>query len=678
MPEFTQDGRPIGVETPLGKDALVLNSFSGEEQMSGLFSFDLDMLSEKDDLDPTNIVGHPVDFWIRDLKGNERWFNGYVNSFSYCGTSDRSSLYRATVVPWLWFLTRGSDCRVFSEKTAEDIVTEVLGDLGFTAFKFSLNRSLETRDYCVQYRETHFDFITRLLREEGIFYYFKHEKGKHELVMADNVGGAALYDADDSEVQLLSSLSAPEITDQLSSWSHNYEYVSGKWAHTDYDFENPSSSMLQQVNGIVKLKDNSKYEFFDHPYVGNVTQVRAGGGKDLVQARMEQEEAAHETVTSSSHCRSFSPGGCFTVSDHHNSAEKGKRWYLTVVQHHANLGGSYVSGAAHEDDIYQNSFKCLPDSVVFRPAGGPMKPRVFGLQSAIVVGPSGEEIYTDKYGRIKVQFRWDRYGQNDEQSSCWVRVATPWAGEQWGMIHIPRIGQEVIVDFLDGDPDRPVCTGSLYNAEQMPPYGLPDCKTQSGIKSRSSKGGSADNFNEIRFEDKKGEEQIYVHAEQNFDCVVENNETRKVGFDDKEDGNQDIEIYNDQNLKVGKAGCKAGSQTVDIYKDRTVTLETGDDTLNIKKGNRKTTIDMGNDELIIKMGNQTTKVNLGKSVTSAMQSIELKCGGSSIKLSPAQIEIKSTMIKINGSAMTEVKGGAMTKVEGGGMLQAKGGLTTIN
>ncbi len=677
MPTYTQEGRPIGVETPLGKDALILTSFSGEEQMSGLFNFELDMISEEGGHDPAAIIGHPVDFWIRDLKGNERWFNGYVNSFSYCGQSDRSHLYKASVVPAMWFLTRGSDCRVFQEKTVEDIVKEVLGDLGISDFKFKLNRSLETRNYCVQYRETHFDFVTRLLREEGIFYYFKHEKGKHELVMADNTGGGALYDCDDAEVQLLSNLSAPEITDQLNSWSHNYEFVSGKWASTDYDFENPSSSMLQQVNGLVKLKDNSKYEFFDYPYVGNVPQLRTGEGKDLVQARMEQEEAAYETLTSSSDCRSFSPGGCFTVSDHHNSAEKGKKWYLTVVQHHANLGGSYVSGASPEDEIYQNSFKCLPNSVVFRPSGGPMKPRVFGLQSAVVVGPSGEEIYTDEYARIKVQFHWDRYGKKDDKSSCWVRVATSWAGEKWGMVHIPRIGQEVIVDFLDGDPDRPVCTGSLYNAEQMPPYGLPDNKTQTGIKSRSSKGGSADNFNEIRFEDKKGKEEIYVHAEKDFNCVIENNETREVGFEDQDKGDQTTKVYNDQNLEVGK-GSGSGSQTIEVEQDRTVTVNKGDDTLEVKMGDVITIVGQGDYKETVKLGNYSNDIKAGKATIKAMQSIELKCGASSIKLEPAKITIKSVQIDIKADAMLQAKGGAMAKVEGGGLLVEKGGMVTIN
>ena len=302
------------------------------------------------------------------------------------------------------------------------------------------------------------------------------------------------------------------------------------------------------------------------------------------------------------------------------------------------------------------------------------------------MGPKGDEIYTDKYGRIKVQFPWDRKGTNDDKSSLWIRVATPWAGKQWGMIHIPRIGQEVIVSFLEGDPDRPIVTGMMYNADNMPPYSLPTNMTQSGIKTHSSMNGSDENFNEIRFEDKKDSEEIYVHAEKDLNCVVENNETRKVGFEDKEDGDQGIEIYNNQNLKVGKAGCKDGSQTVEIFKDRSVTLETGNDTLLIKQGNmsvtmkmgnQTTALDMGNQETKLQLGNQTTKLDLGKSSTEAMQSIELKVGTNSIKVDQTGVTIKGLMVNIEGTAMANLKS-PMTTVKGDGMLTIKGGITMIN
>ncbi len=299
-----------------------------------------------------------------------------------------------------------------------------------------------------------------------------------------------------------------------------------------------------------------------------------------------------------------------------------------------------------------------------------------GLQSAIVVGPSGEEIYTDKYARVKVQFPWDRLGKNDEKSSFWVRVATSWAGTKWGMVSIPRIGQEVIVDFLEGDPDRPVITGMLYNKENMPPYDLPGDMTKSGVKTRSTKSGGDDNFNEVRFEDLKGEEEIYIHAEKDLNCVIENNESRKVGYEDMDKGDQEIDIYNDQNVKVG-VGSSAGSQTVDIFKDRNVTLETGNDSLILKQGNMSVVMKMGNQETKLDMGNQTTKLALGKCSTEAMQAIELKVGANSIKIDQTGVTIKGIMVKVEGSAMTQIKA-PMTQVNGDAMLTVKGGITMIN
>jgi type VI secretion system secreted protein VgrG len=341
----------------------------------------------------------------------------------------------------------------------------------------------------------------------------------------------------------------------------------------------------------------------------------------------------------------------------------------------------------------------MPATATFRPPRLTPKPMIHGMQTALVVGPSGEEIYTDKYGRVKVQFYWDREGKKDDKSSCWIRVGHPWTGKNWGAVHIPRIGQEVLVNHLEGDPDRPLITGMVYNAETMPPYSLPDNKTQSGIKTRSSKDGGSDNFNELRFEDKKGNEEVYFHAEKNFNRVVENNDTLKVGFDKKDDGNQSIEIFNNQdvkigtsqandgsqtvqvfnnqNVKIGTAQAPDGSQTIEIWNNRNKTIKQGNETIVLEMGNRSTEIKMGNDELHLDMGNQTTKLDLGQSQTEAMQSIELKVGQSSIRLDQMGVTIKGMMISIEGQIMTEVKG-MMTQIEGSAQLQAQGAITMIN
>jgi type VI secretion system secreted protein VgrG len=664
VPKYTQANRHIAIETPLGPDKLLLGSFHGEERMSSLFTFTLSLMSEDGGIKAKDIVGKSVDFFVHMPDGKQRWFNGIISRFGYSGKDDRLFIYQATVVPWLWLLTRGSDCRVHEcdeKKDAKDIIDGLLGELGFSDYKWDVKRTLAKRAYCVQYRETHFDFLSRLLEEEGIFYYFKHEKGKHLMVMTDHADG--VYDCPDAEVTLSFNLSQPTGADNLRSWSHEYEFTSGKWSHTDYDFENPTTPLEVNTSSLVSLNGNSKLEFYDFP--GDYADKSLGN--DLVKLRMEAEEAAHDTVTGSSICYTFSPGGRFSLTKHHDKAEAGGKWVITSVEHRVSLGGSYTSGGSGGDVNYANTFQVLPAEVVFRPPRVRQKPRLMGIHSAVVVGPSGDEIYTDKYGRIKVQFPWDRKGKNDDKSSFWIRVATPWAGKQWGMIHIPRIGQEVIVSFLEGDPDRPVVTGMLFNSENMPPYSLPDNMTQSGIKTHSSMKGGDDNFNEIRFEDKKDSEEIYIHAEKDLNCVIENNETRKVGFEDKDAGDQEIEIYNDQKLTVGH-GSKAGSQIVKIFKDRNVELTSGNDALMISQGNMS---------VQLKMGNQTTKLDLGKSATEAMQSIELKVGANSIKIDQTGITLKGIKVNVEGSAMVEVKA-PMTNVKGDAMLTLKGGITMIN
>ena len=698
--KFTQADRPIGVLTPLGTDKLVLTSFRGDERLSGLFNFTLLMLSDEGGIKPLDLVGKRVDFYVRFPDGKERFFNGLVKRFAYAGQDDRAHMYEAEVVPWLWLLTRGSDCRVHvtdKAKNAKDIIDGLLKDLGFADYEWKLKRTPEKRQYCVQYRETHFDFISRLLEEEGIYYYFQHEQGKHKLILTDHING--VYDVKDSEVRLHSNLSEAEISDNLYSWTHEHAFTSGKWAKTDYNFETPKTSLMADTTSLVKLTGNSQLEFYDFP--GNYEQK--GQGTSLVKIRMEEEEAGHNFVAGSSHCRSFSPGGRFKISEHHVKSEIGTKWVLTSVQHTATVGGNYVAGGQHSDRIYENSFHCIPAETVFRPAREHQKPSVQGVHSAVVVGPAGDEIFTDKYGRVKVQFPWDRKGKNDDKSSLWVRVATPWAGQKWGMVHIPRIGQEVVVNFFEGDPDKPVIIGMMYNADNMPPYSLPDHKTQSGIKTHSSQKASDANFNEIRFEDKKDSEEIYVHAEKDLKCVVENNESRKVGYDKKDKGDQEIDIYNDQKLKVG-IGSSAGSHTIDIHKDRTTTLVQGNDSLTLKqgnmsvavkvgnsttvldKGNESTTLkmgnattqlDMGNQTTTLKMGNQTTKLNLGKIVMEAMQSIEFKVGPNSIKIDPSGVTIKGVMVNVEGTAMATVKA-PMTQIKGDGMVMAKGGIVMIN
>jgi type VI secretion system secreted protein VgrG len=634
----TQKNRILSCTTPLGQDVLLLGAFSGTEGISQLFSYELSMISDRQDIAAKEIVGKSVTWRVLVKDTAPRFFNGYVSRFTGSGLGLRQSRsYRARVVPWLWFLTRTANCQIFQKKSAPEIITSVFDDLGFSDYQLELKNNHPKRDYCVQYRESAFNFVSRLMEEEGIFYFFRHEDGKHTLVMADQKTSYKDLPANPIE---------PGAT--VDTFDHQYDYRPGKWTRTDYNFETPATNLLTSTNTLVDLPNITKYEMFDYP--GDY--LVKGDGTAGTKLRMEEEETAFDVATATSACATFTPGGKFTLIEPDVKSEDGKSYVVTSIEHTA-IDVDFQSSDRPSE--YSNVFQCIPAAVTFRPARRTPRPLIVGAQTAVVVGPAGEEIYTDKYGRVKIQFFWDRKGKKDENSSCWVRVAENWAGKNWGIVFNPRIGQEVVVEFLEGDPDRPIITGRVYNADQMPPYDLPANQTQSTIKTRSSKGGSTDNFNELRFEDKKGKEEVYFHAEKDFNRVVENNDT----------------------LKVGSPQADDGSQTIEIYKDRTETVKTGNETVTVEQGNRSVTISMGNESLEIKMGNQTTKIDLGSSSTEAMQSIELKVGQSSVKLDQMGVTIQGMMISIQGQVQTQVKG-TMTQVNGDAMLQMQGGITMIN
>jgi type VI secretion system secreted protein VgrG len=617
---LTQHERLIRLETPLGKDKLLVQSFSGEEEISRLFHFQMDLVSEEAIIAPKSIVGKKVTLSVTQSDGTtERYFNGHVSRFSQLPSGGRYHHYQAEMVPWPWFLTLAADCRIFQKKSIPDIIREIFGDFGFSDFSFETQGQHKARDYCVQYRETAFNFVARLLEEEGIFFFFKHEKTKHTLVMADHKGVHQPCPYQDKvNVELSGGPGFTRQEDLISHWERHYEYRTGKWAQTDYNFETPSTSLLSNVQTIVDLDENKKYEVYDYPG----EYLNKGDGDTLTKLRMEEEEVGYDIASGNSDCRSLASGYKFTLK-RHPQRDQNSTYILTSVVHSAQQGG-FASGDEQEEGQYYNSFRCIPHDVTYRPARRTPKPLVHGTQTAVVVGPSGEEIYSDNYGRVKVQFHWDRLGKKDDRSSCWIRVSQPWAGKNWGAVWLPRIGQEVVVGFLEGDPDWPLIVGRVYNAEQMPPYSLPANQTQSGFKSRSSKGGGSDDFNEIRFEDKKGSEMLTVHAQKDLETMVENDETRQVDH------------------------------------DRTTTIK-NNETKTIKQGNQEVTIEQGNNTLLIKMGNMSTKLNLGKEEREAMQSIELKVGQSSVKLDQMGVTIRGTMINIQATGICTVQG-ALVKI----------------
>lgn len=644
--------------------------FAGEEELGRCFKFELEVLCQKPDLTADKALGTSVSLTMLRPDGSPRYFNGLVSRLVYIGHRGGYHLYQITLRPWLWFLSLTSDCRIFQQMTTEQIVTKVFKEKNqFSDFKAALSGTYRTWEYCCQYRETDLDFVSRLLEQEGIYFYFEHELGKHTLKLVDGPSAHTPIEGE-PKVPYLTGGEAYVGEEHINDWFRAREVRSGAYALRDFDFEKPSAN-LEVRSQLARSHALATKELYDYPgeYV-----VRTDGDK-YARARIDEIQWQYAPVQGQGNVTAFAVGRKFTLRDYPDKAENVE---FTIIRTEIQIDSGETEILSDESqNRFGVRFVAIESKEQFRPRRTTPRPVIAGPQTAIVVGPAGDEIWTDKYGRVKVQFHWDREGKKDENSSCFVRVAQIWAGKNWGGIHIPRIGQEVIVEFLEGDPDRPLITGRVYNAEQMPPYSLPANATQSGIKSRSSKEGTTANFNELRFEDKKDAEEIYFHAEKNFNRVVENNDTLRVGFDKKEQGDQTIEIFNNQTLKVGDAQASDGSQTIEIWKDRTESVKTGNEKVTIEKGNRDVAINLGNDKLTVGTGNLTIKVTSGIVSITAGQKIELKVGASSMVMDMASITLKSPMITVDGQLTTDVKG-LLTTVDGTAVNTIKGGIVLIN
>lgn len=517
MPAVSGAERALGLSTPLGDDALVLTAFSGQEFMSRLFTYRLDMISPKESIAPKDLLGKNVTFSATlGEKGKPRYFNGFLSQLTAGSGETGMRSFTATIVPWLWFLTRKANCRVFQDISVPDILEKLFKEAGFIDwYSPDFHEKHEPRNYCVQYRETDFNFVSRLMEEEGIFYFFKHENGKHKLVASDST--TTYKPCEEYEVEHEQTYGQGGSVGRILAWGHDYFYTSGQRTITEYNFEShppraektPAKMLLANEETVVDLENIKKGELFDYP--GKYEKPEQGGV--IAKQLMQSDEQGFDTVTGASLCKSFALGGTFKIKKHPAADEVGKQYVITTVSHHAQEA-SFGGGG------YSNTFTCMPDNVVYRPARTTPKPAIMGTQTAVVTGPPGEEIHPDKHGRVKVQFFWDREGVRNDKSSCWVRCAQPHSGKNWGVMFIPRIGMEVVVAFQEGDPDRPIILGSVYNADSTPPYTLPEHKTRSTIKTNSSPTGKG--FNEIRFEDKKHQEQIFIHAQKDLDLRVSN------------------------------------------------------------------------------------------------------------------------------------------------------------
>jgi len=685
--------RQIELTTPLGKDVLLFRAMHAREELGRLSEFDLSALSTRSDIASAEILSKNVTVKLELTSGGFRYFNGYVTRFSQGGMVGRYYQYRMIVRSWLWFATRTADCRIFQEKTVPDIIKEVFADHPVAVFEDGLTGKYSKRTYCVQYRETDFNFVSRLMEEEGIYYYFDHQDSRHVLKLVDSnsTHKALEHKATIAYYPPGKEIRADEEFIHACTFAQNIK--PGNVAHTDFDFTKPKADLTTKAKLIAK-HERADYEIFDYP--GEYAQ--SDDGDRYARARVDELHSEFDRGELECNVREIAVGRTFTFS---NAPRRDQEHEYLIVGAQYQLEDNAYESSSDEGASYHCQFTVQQRRQQFRPARITPVPKVSGPQTAMVVGAGGEEIWTDKYGRVKVQFHWDRYGKKDENSSCWIRVSNPWAGGNWGGMAIPRIGQEVVVDFLEGDPDQPIITGRVYNADQMPPYDLPASKTQTGIKSRSSPGGGAANFNEIRLEDKKGSEQLFLHAEKNQDIEVEKDETHWVGQDRKKtidrdetthvkhdrtetvDNNETITIHGNRTEVVDK------DETITIHQNRTETVDK-DERISIH-GGRTETVDkdegitihggrtktVDKDETISVGGTRSAKitgddtVQIGKSLTiNATDTITIKVGSASITMQKdGTVQIKGKDITVNGSGDIVGKASGNMTLKGQKILQ---------
>ena len=632
MPLFTQKDRQATIDTPLGEDKFWLQKFSGDETISQPFEYTAVLVSEDDAIEGNQLIGLPVSVSYYSEGGEPRCFHGLVNRFEYTGeieTPVKLAGYSMRIVPWLWFLKNNRDCRIFQDMKAPDIIKQIFQQLGYTDFDLSLTESYAEREYCVQYNETDFDFVSRLMQEEGIFYFFEHSSDKHKLVCRDAASG--YFDLPDDKVEYRPIGQAH--TEQLTSWQHIYEFRPGKVAQKDFNFKDPDDGLLTEEPSTASYEGNSNFEVYEYPGL----YTAEGDGKRLTKVRMEELDSEHDYVQSSGYYSSFTPGGKFVVKEHLRESEIGKQYVVTQVS--TKFAVPYETSGEMEDQDFENSFRCIPADRVFRPRRTTHKPVVEGPQTAIVV-TDGQEIIVDEHARVRVQFHWDRYGQKNIKSSCWIRVSQHHAGAGWGSIDIPRKDEEVIVSFLEGDPDRPIITGRVYNGNNQPPFGLKgagDNKKNKTRRGNTTKSYEDQGFNEMSMDDTAGKEQIRIHAQYNMDTTVLNDQSLLV----KHDRTKTIE--NDETTTVGN------NRTETVQKgNETITIEKGNRSINVNTGNNTTLVEQNN-ALTVKSGNSSITAESGNHAVTAKKEVQITGHDKLVAIGDNEVSVSGKKISITGT-----------------------------
>ena len=642
----------IYVTTPLDGDErkFLLAEIEGEEHLSGLFHYRLKLRTDDNSVDFTQIVGQPITVTVEQYNGTKRYINGVVFRFIQAGYDGNITTYYAEIRPWFWQLTLTSNSKIFQNMSVPEIIADVFSSFGLTDFEDRTTGTYNPRVYCVQYQETSFAYVSRLMEEEGIFYFFEHSEDTHMLVLADDAD--AHQACPGLEAARMRPVAHEDRSDDtlIDRCTLEQQMVPNKYASEDFNFETPQTDLLSSVDG----KESGGFRIYDYPGKFGTT----GDGEAIINKRIEAHELPQKLLRGQGFCRAFIAGYKFDLTEHDRDDMN-----VTYV-----LRNLFIRA---DQDGYSNVFEAFPGDVPFRPPLATKKPKVVGTQTAIVTGPAGEEIWPDEYGRVKVQFHWDEEGQRDENTSCWVRVTQMWAGKNWGTMFIPRIGMEVIVSFLEGDPDQPIITGTVYNASQVVPYSLPGDKTKSTMKTDSSLGGGGSN--EIRFEDKKGSEEIFIHAQKDMNTTVKlGNQTNTV-----KEGTQSVTVKGDTTLVV-----QAGKRSVDVTGGDYSATSSDAVKLHGKGAGVSVTGDAAG---VTVTGNGGTGVGItGKPNVEATGSaqvkltapaVEINASGGAKIMSP-KVDIGNSVITISGSKIELSAGGSSIVIDGGGVTISTGGVIT--
>ena len=663
----------------------------------------LEFVARNKSLDLGDLVGTEIGFWVEDEDSKRQPFWGTCVSAEAKGATQGEGHFVVEIRPWLWFLTRARNNRIYQEKSTTDIVKDILGEYGFSGdLKVNHSGSDKVREYCVQYGETDLNFIKRLLEEEGFYFYFEHDNSKVRMILADQPSTHG--SAGEGNKYIYSDERAAGAREAITTWQAVDKVVTGKVTLRDYDFTKPSSDLT--ASSVLPSGKHAHKSYESYAYPGGYSDVAKG--EKRAAALIEEHASGHLGWNGTGNMLNLNVGKIFEITDHPRHESGAQSGFMaTKVTQFVNVGDNGIAGQAllSSDPGYwaalgaragfdaaqsghaQTIFSAVQKSNPYRGPGKTARPHMSGVQTAVVTGPAGDEIHVDKYGRIKVQFHWDRDGMRDDKTTCWVRTMMPWTGKNWGMVALPRIGQEVVIQFEEGDPDRPICIGMLYNADTMPPYDLPADATMSGVKTNSSKGGGG--YNELVMEDKKGDELVRFMAEKDYVQNVQNQAHIKVGYDHpkdvraaqaQDDKSMKLEVQNhlDEVVETGNHTftVQSGRQAVTIQQDQITKVNKNAKTtvkddldINVTDGNMATAVDMGDFSVKAQAGNVTIE---------AAKSITLTCGGSSIKLDPASISIESLKIDIKASAALSAQGGGTAELKSGGMTAVKGSLVQIN